>query len=185
MIVSRRSLIGGLATGAVLGATDANACTIAPQAYEPTEADRSEMLNLVSRFRAAYNDGDMLRAIPHPGKLSILKVFDTCGRGNQPQDMLLPLRKVREDYGRMTTPVTAANTLLWPQSARVYFVPEMEREPIDPDVIPVCPGIGFRPALDFVFSFDMHTHRPAYQKRLGLKEDDPALMQLVIGGIRV
>lgn len=151
---SRRSLMGGLATGAAFGVADAAAgCPVAYDAYEPTDADRAVMLARIAAFRAAYNAGALETALVKAADFAMLRAFGNIPRGNSPEEKVRLLRTVREDYGAIRTNVSPETTMFWPQSAKVYLVAEMERRPISHDDYDSC-VMGIRPPLCFVFDFE-------------------------------
>lgn len=135
-------------------------------------ADRSRMLARASRFRSQFNRG-AFEALVGPERASLtLQLYDRMFQG----DRRVPaLREWQGRYGRILTPVTEENSLVWPEDAILSFVASMELLGTEDEQLGwslFCGPFGGHVQLTFKLSF-------AIDRRSGRMTD--ALENLSIG----
>jgi hypothetical protein len=122
-MITRRALFAATMAGAAFSADRAAACTTARRVFRPNAAERSRMLARASRLRSQFNRG-AFEALVGPERVSLtLQLYDRMFQG----DRRVPaLREWQARYGRILTPVTEENSLVWPEDAMLSFVASME-----------------------------------------------------------
>ena len=128
-MITRRALFAAPMVGAAIGSEGASACPAAQRLFRANETDHARMLGRATRIRSLFNRGEMEALIGRDENLS-LTLHSSRVREN---DRVSTLRQLRERWGRMLTPVTWDNCLIWPEGAFLYFVAAMELRPEIPD----------------------------------------------------
>jgi hypothetical protein len=124
-MITRRALFSGSLAGVAFAANRAAACTATYPVYISTESDRLQMFAYARRFCSLFNRNE-IEAIVNGGRN-----FNVAlpGRSVSDEGRVPALRAFRETHGRILTPLSADNSLFWPEGARIQFIAAMELTP--------------------------------------------------------
>lgn len=122
-MITRRALFAATVAGAVFSTDRAAACTAPARLFRANMADRSRMLARAMRFRAQFNRGAFEALVGAEPNSLTLQLYD---RMFERDDRVPALREWHGRYGRILTPVTENNSLVWPEGAIFVFVASME-----------------------------------------------------------